>query len=89
MVAENRTRAAARSPWELMGWRPIGTSLSLWAKGECLVEAPRPGDVHLASVQVRCECCGCPEQLPVTTSFQAFVRGLTHGPPVLAVLPVL
>ena len=63
-------------------------SLSIRAKGECPVEAPRHGDVDLESVRVRGECGGCPEHLPVATSFQAFVRGLTHGLP-LAVLPVL
>ena len=45
------------------------------SQGEWPVEAPRPGDAHLASVQDH--------------TLEAFVRGLTHGPPVLAVLPVL
>lgn len=47
--------------------------MSIWAKGECPVEAPRPRDVDLESVQVRGECGRCPEHLPVATSFQAFV----------------
>ena len=66
--------------------RPVGDVLEYSGQGG--MSSGGTGDVDLESVRVRGECGGCPEHLPVATSFQAFVRGLTHGLP-LAVLPVL